>query len=120
VQPTYLSWASTGAGSSTPSSPWRITNWQAKAPQIHAFQVVVSSTGPNWQIDVTLDDPTGTFPNPVNAVTVWSASAIGGPSAGTGNAIGYINNPIAAYRLTLSSTTAQGSAVLTTMVFGVG
>lgn len=78
----------------------------------------------NWQIDITMDDPFGTFPSSAGP-TVFQSSQVGGSgssvsgvalSAGSSNSIGSITTPIAALRLTNTST--SGTATLTVLQSG--
>jgi len=115
-QPTYVSQTSSG------SSPWQKVD-NERNPFSLGLQVVRttvnSSAAGTYQIDVTLDDPTGMQPNPVlnssvaitrgqsfaASVSVLPSSAIGGPTTGSsGSFIGAITTPIAAWRLTQSSS----------------
>jgi hypothetical protein len=111
--------------STTGSSPWQfldrdITPFGISAVASSAAAVVGSSVSPGWQVDVTADDPTRTYPNPVlpasAPVTVFSASAISGIAYSTlATVSGMITQPIAALRLTILSATAAnvGQVVLT-------
>jgi len=97
------------------------------------FAVAVVSTGAAWTFDVTVDDPTGTYPNPAlnpgapggRNVTAFPSSAIPGSSQSGGSAGGVTSQlfglnynglplPIAAYRLTILSAT--GGTVTATVL----
>lgn len=112
--------SSTGA---TVSSQWKTVGWYVTPINLG---ITVNSTSGNYQIDVTMDDPTRTYPNPTLAssiaVTVFPSTACagGGITPGTGNAIGVITQPIAAWRLTSTSTTAGGTITATVLQAGIG
>ena len=68
MQPIYITQSSAG------SSPWKLTNWHCTGPMNIGVSVVGNSTS-TWQIDYTVDDPTGSFPNPTlgaSAPTVFT------------------------------------------------
>lgn len=118
MQPVYITLSSTG------SSPWKLANWQT-TPQQFGF-AVISTGGSSWTIDVALEDPTGTYPNPnlvgvlssqTTAFTLLTGSSnqlIGMPSS--------LNIPaIAAYRLSLNTISqANAKVTLVTLQSGVG
>lgn len=82
------------------------------------FGIRVSSLSSQYQIDVTMDDPTNVFPSSAGP-TVFSASAIGGPLASSANQIASISTcPIAAWRLTNNST--GGTVTATVFQAGIG
>ena len=56
MQPIYLTQTSSG------SSPWKLTNWRCTPVNIGVSVACNSSS--TFQIDYTLDDVTGSFPNP--------------------------------------------------------
>jgi len=114
--PTYVSRSSSGV------SPWQVVD-NARNPFALSLSVVRTTVGSSgtgtYQIDVTLDDPTGVQPNPtLNSsvalpsgqsfaanVTAFPSSAVGGPAAGSsGSFIGVITVPIKAWRLTQTSS----------------
>jgi len=71
-----------------------------------------------YHIDVTMDDPTKTYPSSAGP-TVSSASAIGGPITSSVNQIAAISTcPIAAWRITNNST--AGSVTVTALQVGIG
>jgi hypothetical protein len=64
-------------GSPCRTSPWQLTNWHCTGPMNIGVSVVGNSTS-TWQIDYTVDDPTGTYPNPTlgaSGVTVYSTTS---------------------------------------------
>lgn len=103
--PVYVTVTSSG------SSPWKSVSYFAVPINI-GIAVRAASLSSTWQIDVTMDDPFGTFPSSAGP-TVFQSSQVGGPSAGSTNAIGVITQPIAAWRLTNNST---GGAVTATVI----
>lgn len=129
MQPRYAQLSSAG------STPWFPTDWW-RNPMVFGISVV-SSGNASWQIDVTMDDPTGQFPNPglnpgqpagaapgqaggrVVAVFPSTACAGGGVTPGSSQtpAIGFISQPIAAWRLTLVSS---GTSPVTATVLQPG
>lgn len=112
MQPRYVSVSSSG------SSPWQLTNWHSKPPMMLGFGIRVASLSSQYQIDVTMDDPTNVFPSSAGP-TVFSASAIGGPLTSSANQIASISTcPIAAWRLTNSST--GGIVTVTALQVGLG
>jgi hypothetical protein len=113
MQPTYITLASAG------SSPWHLAGWQV-TPPVFGF-AVLSSGGSNFQIDVTLEDPTLTFPNP-NSSTPTAFQVLTGSSTTAGNQlVGLTSLAIAAYRLTVNSLSGAGAKVtLVTLQSGIG
>jgi hypothetical protein len=91
-------------------------NWHTTPINI-GFAVRTSALSSNWQIDVTMDDPTNTYPSSAGP-TVFQSSQVGTISGGASNAIGAITQPIAAWRLTVSST--GGAATVTALQAGIG
>src|SRR5260370_36351279 len=99
MQPIYLTLTSSG------SSPWKQTNWHCKGPMNIGVSVVGNSTS-TWQIDYTVDDPTGAFPNPTlgaSGVTVYSTT--NGSSIAT---YATFSTPVAAIRLTMNALSSTG------------
>jgi hypothetical protein len=86
MQPQYLTVSSSGG---TYSSPWKLVNWHATS--VINLGISVQSSGGNYQVDVTMDDPTRTT-NPTLAasvaVTVFPSTACAGggitPAAANG------------------------------------
>lgn len=110
MQPIYVTVSSSG------SSPWRLVNWHAD-PLNLGIAIRTAALSSTWQLDVTMDDPTNVFPSSAG-LTIFQSSQVGTLSAGTGNAIGAITQPIAAWRLTNNST---GGAVTATVIqAGIG
>jgi hypothetical protein len=117
MQPIYVTVSSSGG---TNSSPWKLANWHVTPINIG---IQVQSSGGNWQIDVTLDDPTRAYPNPSSSSpTIFQSSqcAGGGVAAAAGNAVGVITQPIAAWRLTSTSTTLGGTITASVLQAGIG
>lgn len=96
------------------STPWFVTN---RENNCSLFGVgVVTTSGVNWTLEWTMDDPndpfTGTFP------TVFSLdSAVAGimpvdMSAVTGNLYGALLSPVTAIRVTINSGTAELKAII--------
>lgn len=112
MQPVYITLASSG------SSPWKLTNWHCTGPMNIGVSVVGNSTS-TWQIDYTVDDPTGAYPNPTlgtSAVTVFSTTS--GSSTAT---YASFTTPVAAIRLTVSALSSAGGAVTATILqTGIG
>ncbi len=119
MQPTYTSLSSSG------STRWFQSDWW-RNPISPLGISVISSGGAAWTLDVTLDDPSGQFPNPLlnpgapsgagpgtiggKNVTVYNSSQIFGSSQSGGSSGGVtaqafaITQPIAAWRLTLNNS----------------
>ena len=79
---------------------------------------VVGNSSSTWQIDYTVDDPTGNYPNPTlgSAVTVFSTTS--GSSAAT---YASFTTPVAAIRLTLNVLSSAGGKVTATILqAGIG
>jgi hypothetical protein len=109
MQPRYVTQSSSG------SSPWQIVGWYSTPINI-GFAVRVASLSSTWQIDVTMDDPSNTFPSSAGP-TVFQSSQVGGPAGSSVNAIGAITQPIAAWRVTNNST--GGSVTATCLQAGI-
>jgi hypothetical protein len=114
MQPIYVTQTSTG---STGSSPWKLTNWHSDGLMNIGFGVRTSALSSNWQIDITMDDPTNTYPSSAGP-TVFQSSQVGGISGGSSNAVGSIATPIAAWRVTNTST--SGTVTVTALQAGIG
>ena len=107
--PRYITVTSTS--SSPLSSPWFSVDWYANPINIG---LAVISNSSAWNVDVTMDDPFGNYPSSAGP-TVFTSTATsgGGIAAGsTVSAIGAITTPIAALRLTVSSS---GTSTLTVL-----
>jgi len=112
MQPRYVTQTSSG------SSPWQLTNWYGTNTFQISFSGRTTGLSSNWQLDVTLDDPSNVFPSSAGTVTVLTSTAFGGPAPASSNASGSIIVPIAAWRLTVSST--GGTVTVTALQNGVG
>jgi hypothetical protein len=112
VQPVYITQSSSG------SSAWKPTNWHCTGAMNIAVSVVGNSTS-TWQIDYTLDDPFGGFPNPSlgsSGVTVYSTTN-GSSTATTAT----FSTPVAAIRLTINALSSAGGKVTATILqAGIG
>lgn len=109
--PTYVTLTSSG------SSPWISVNYHTISDINIGIAIRTNALSSNWQIDVTMDDPFGTYPSSAGP-TVFQSSQVGGISGGSSNSIGAISNPIAAFRLTTSST--GGAVTMTALQAGIG
>jgi hypothetical protein len=111
MQPRYLTLTSTAA-----PSPWQLTNWHC-TPQELSFQVI--SAGSSYNIQVTLEDPTGTYPNPNSssptAFTVFTGSSNAIFGLGSSATVP-LTEPIAAFRFTLTALSTLGGATSVTFV----
>lgn len=102
---------------SSGSSPWKLTNWHAAAPMQIGFSAATSGLSSTWQVDVMLQDPSSTYPSTTQ--TIWQASAVGGSSINSSNAVFSISTcPIAAWRVTNNST--GGTVTVTALQVGIG
>jgi hypothetical protein len=78
--------------------------------------LAVRTNSTNWQVDVTLDDPFGTFPSSAGP-TLFLSSQVGTLASGsTAGGIGAITTPIAGLRLTMNSTTGTASTATLTVL----
>jgi hypothetical protein len=112
LQPIYIT------QSSSESSPWKVMNWHCIGPMNIGVSVVGNSTS-TWQIDYTVDDPSGAFPNPTlgsSGVTVYSTTS--GSSTAT---YATFSTPVAAIRLTMNALSSVGGKVTATILqSGIG
>jgi hypothetical protein len=110
-QPTYVSVPSSGGTLSV--SAWQPIDLHRNPTGI-SFSIVSLSAAPlssQAQIQVTLDDGS----NPYGLISVWPASAFGGPPQSS-NAAGSILAPITAWRL--ANTSSAGTALATAVQSG--
>jgi hypothetical protein len=111
MQPIYLTLTSTG------STPWKQTNWHCTGPMNIGVSVVGNSST-TWQVDYTVDDPTGAYPNPTlgsSSPTVFSSFN------GSSNAYASFTTPVAAIRLTMNALSSAGGKVTATILqVGIG
>jgi hypothetical protein len=105
--------------SSMAGTPWRLTDWN-KTPQDLSGQITFSTSanGMTGRFDVTLDDPTFVTgrASPITVPTVFNSTSLVGVQASTNSFDRLAVNPagtpfpIAAWRLTItSSSTSAGS-----------
>src|SRR5262249_8081610 len=112
MQPRYVTVTSSG------SSPWQTTNWHITPFKI-TFSGRASGLRSNWQLDVTMDDPSGVYPSTAGAPLIFGASQISSALGVTSsNVIGSITVPITAWRVTNSST--GGAITVTALQAGIG
>lgn len=112
MQPIYVTQTSSG------SSPWKLVNWHVTPINI-GFASRVASLSSQYQIDVTLDDPFGTYPSSAGPTIFLSSQAAGGGIALSSiGGIGVITQPIAAWRVTNNST--GGTVTVTALQAGIG
>jgi hypothetical protein len=112
--PIYVTLTSSG------SSPWKLANVHVTSVQQFGFQVN-STGGSNFQIDATLEDPTGVFPNPNSSSPTTFTLATASSTAATPFVVGISSIAIAAWRLTLNTPSSAGAKVtLAAIQTGVG
>ena len=79
---------------------------------------VAGNSTSTWQIDYTVDDPTGAYPNPTlgtSSPTVFSSFN------GSSSAYAAFTTPVAAIRLTVNALSSAGGRVTATMLqAGIG
>lgn len=112
MQPVYLTQSSSG------SSRWLVLNYFGKSPANVGVSVACNSTSV-FQIDWTMDDVSGSFPNPTlgsSSPTIFSSF--------TGSSTQYAvfgNITPAAVRLTITTlSSAGGKCTATVLQYGVG
>jgi hypothetical protein len=111
MQPVYITQTSSG------SSPWKLTNWHCDGPMNIAVSVVGDGVS-TWQIDYTVDDPSGSYPNPTlgsSGVTIYSTT--NGSSTATYAAF---TTPVAAIRLTVNAISSLGGGHVTATILQSG
>jgi hypothetical protein len=112
MQPIYVTLSSSG------SSPWKQTNWHS-TPQEISF-TVLSTGGSSWAIDITYEDPTGTYPSPRSSAPTSFALSTGG-SSNQSISLPSSMKPIAGYRFNLNSVSSVGASVtLIALQTGIG
>ena len=113
MQPRYVTVSSSG------SSPWQITNWDGAPPFQISFAGRANGLSSNWQLDVTLDDPSNVYPSSAGTPLIFGASQVSsGLGVTSSNVIGSILVPITAWRVTNSST--GGTITVTALQAGIG
>ncbi|WP_315720154.1 MULTISPECIES: hypothetical protein [unclassified Bradyrhizobium] len=110
MMPTYVT-----AASGT-ISPWRLVNWHTTPINI-GFGILTSGLSSQYTLQITFDDPTGVYPSSAGP-TVFSASAVSAIVTSSANQAGSITQPIAAWRISNTSTT--GSITVTALQAGIG
>lgn len=111
MQPRYVTVTSSG------SSPWQLVNWHVTPINI-SFATRVAALSSQYQIDITLDDPTGVYPSSAGPTVFLSSQAAGGGIARSSiGGLGVITQPIAAWRITNNST--SGSVTVTELQSGI-
>jgi hypothetical protein len=114
MQPHYITLSSSG------SSPWQLSNWDGAPPMQFGFQIN-STGGSNFQIDATLEDPTGVYLNPNSTTPTTFTLATASSTAATPFVVGISSIAFAAWRLTLNAPSSAGAKVtLVSMQTGVG
>lgn len=112
MQPRYVTVTSSGV------SAWQPVNWHVTPINI-GFASRVASLSSQYQIDVTMDDPFGTYPSSAGPTVFLSSQCAGGGIALSSiGGIGVITQPIAAWRITNNST--GGSVTVTVLQAGIG
>ena len=115
MQPIYVTLSSSG------SSPWKLINWQC-TPQQVSF-AVLSTGGSSWSVDITFEDPTGTYPSPRSSAptpfTILTGSSNQFLSLNVGSSVAPL--PIAGYRFNFNAPSSAGaSATLIMNQAGIG
>jgi hypothetical protein len=111
MQPQYVTLSSSG------SSPWRQTDWDAEPQQI-AFAVIAAS-GSSWAIGVTFEDISGTYPSPVSSSPTSFTLLAGSTTQFV--TVGASMAPIAGYRFSLNApSTVSASVTFVVMQSGTG
>lgn len=115
MQPIYVTATSSG------SSPWKAVNWQCTPQQI-SF-AVLSTGGSSWTVDVTFEDPSGTYPSPRSSAptpfTIMTGSSNQFAGVGPGSTSGLAT--IAGYRFNFNAPSSAGAtATLVVNQAGIG
>jgi hypothetical protein len=104
--------------SSFGGTQWHLTNWQISPLETCAYlHFSTSANGMQARYDVTLDDPTRTYPNPYFSVPiVFNSTSPVGTFTSTdaiGNICvdGNVMSPFAAWRLTITSSSSGAGTV---------
>jgi hypothetical protein len=114
--------------SSVGGTQWKLSNWHI-APHENCgyLHFSTSANGMQARYDVTLDDPTGTYPNPYFSVPiVFNSTSPVGTFTSTdaiGNICvdGNVMSPFTAWRLTItSSSSGAGTVYGTVLQAGIG
>jgi|GEM_PF-5068957 hypothetical protein len=114
--------------SSAAGTPWKPANWQTTPINLSAAVVLNSSqASATWEF--TLDDVTGTYPNPnVTVPSVFASTGISGAVGSSGANFGSsgtmttasISFPVAYWRMTLTSSSSTYLLDATVLQAGIG
>ncbi len=114
--------------SSVGGTQWKLTNWHVTALAVGAALTFSSTAAAaTGSIEFTMDDPTQTYPNPSSAAVpaVFTSTSHVSTPAST-NSWGIVNSdansitPIAAWRLTVTSTSTSATVAATVMQGDIG
>jgi len=112
--------------SSVGGTPWKVVDWSGYTPAIGAtLTFTTSANSMSGSIDLTMDDPTNTYSNPnltVPGVIKSTSHVVAASTTSYGIANVDANSifPVAAWRMTLtSSSSGAGSLYGTVMVSGI-
>jgi hypothetical protein len=115
MQPIYVTLSSSG------SSVWKMPNWHATPQQI-SF-AVLSTGGSSWSIDITFEDPSGTYPSPRSSAPTPFTILIGSSNQFVSIVPGssLYPAPIAGYRFNFNAPSSAGAtATLVVNQAGIG
>lgn len=112
--------------SSAGGTPWRVANWHAN-PMILSAGITLSSSGNSATgvIEITMDDPSGVYSSSSTIQTIFASTsrvctAVSTNTWGVINVDGQTTPPIAAWRLTITSTSATTTVSAAVMQSGIG
>jgi hypothetical protein len=112
MQPRYITITS------TTQTTWSQVNWHMTLPQQISF-AVLSTGGSSWNINVTYEDPSGTYPSPNSSAPTAFALLTGG-SSNQFVTVGSSMAPIAGYQFQLTSASTGGKIFLIVNQAGIG
>jgi hypothetical protein len=117
--------------SSMAGTPWKLANWHITPPSFAAYVTLNSSSATaTWEF--TLDDPMQTYPSISQVPNVFTSTNVAGSlgivgavgSSGTISSatitMGNINFPVAAWRMTLGSTSVAYAMSGSVIQSGIG